>query len=1378
MPHQFPNVLTGQALFVATESGFLPSLICKVANTASATPVMARLVFDSGAANSFLTSELVQRADLTEDHRRYETVTGIGGKNSKLLIQYISCYLISCVDGTVHFANMRAIDQICSKLPPLDVDWVDIPEVDLLEVTEELPRAAVNVDILVGNDLFSTLVNGARVAGESRQHLIWDTRLGTAVSGKSNFKVPSTNCNLPTAASNDQLAHELKQFWNWESLGIIKDQVLLTPKEKYVVEHFFNNVKYEGGRYQVALPFDPDMPKPKNNFGSAMAQFKSLERSLCRNESKCLRYSTAIEQYITDGHAERVFSHSPDKDERFFLPHHAIWRDNHPTTKARIVFNGSAGDVTGYTLNQSLLPGPKKQSDLSDVLTRYRTFEHTLTGDIAKMFLQIGILPEHRNYLSFLWRPPGSSGEVCVYRKTVLTFGLNCSPFIAIQTIEHHLDKFEHMYPEAARLVRRQIFVDDVLLGSASIPDLIVLRKQITELLALGGFHFTKWLSNEAEVMLSVPEKDRAAAAPMVIAEKSMLLSIEAVPKTLGIMWDPLSDCFEFQGALDLIIPDKKETMRTLASRSAKVFDPLGLVSPVLIQAKILMQRCWKEKLQWDNPLPAQILEPWLEWISDLVHLHFLDVPRHLYIKSNVEVALHGFSDASMDACSACIYARTVNSEGRVQVTLISSKTKLAPLQTATIPRLELMGALLLAKLAHKVSKCLQIDNVILWTDNTCVLQWLRQPASSWKTFVGNRVSQITELFPVEHFRHVGTHENPADIASRGMAASKLIKCKDWFEGPHFLAEAEEFWPRSPIPAADNSEVTAEANAPAGIEAAVALALTVCTLDPEIMEQLFDNIRPFSRNLRLLALVLRFGYNCRPTSRDSRRSNPYPSLYEHQLALRAWTIFVQEQSFQKELPPLMAGEGMTKGPMRQLQPFFDHTSGLAKVGGRLHFSGLSEEAIHPAFLPAKSKYVESYVLYLHRAHNHLGGEGLLAQIRTRFWLIQGRREVKRILWRCKACYRQRSPPFAQSIAPLPSGRVAATAAWLFIGIDYAGPFMVLREKIFPSDVEEFAKVWILLATDLATRAVHLEWMWTMTTPHMINALQRLIARRGHPRVIYSDNALQFRKCDVELQRLYRHLDWNKIERYLIKLPSQIEFRFSAPLAPHWGGVWERMVRSVKTALKSTLGNRRATLEEFRTVLLNAEALVNSRPLTLVSDDHGDPLPITPAHLSQGRSLMQIPDFLSEDQWQTKVALQWKSRQKLHSEFWGRWRKEYLAALQPSQKWTRPGHEPQVGEVVLLDDEPRSRNEWPLARVLEVYPGRDGLVRSVLLFIKWSDKPIRRDVRKIYHFEESASEIELQTAELSSLAASRMNPKGEKNLPVQDGKVSFASATAT
>ena len=131
---------------------------------------------------------------------------------------------------------------------------------------------------------------------------------------------------------------------------------------------------------------------------------------------------------------------------------------------------------------------------------------------------------------------------------------------------------------------------------------------------------------------------------------------------------------------------------------------------------------------------------------------------------------------------------------------------------------------------------------------------------------------------------------------------------------------------------------------------------------------------------------------------------------------------------------------------------------------------------------------------------------------------------------------------------MPSGRVAATASWLFIGIDYAGPFYVLREKIFPSDVEEFAKVWILLATDLASRAVHLEWMWTMTTDHLINALQRLIARRGHPSVIYSDNAKQFAKCDQEMQRLYKHLDWNKVQRFAIQLQLP-------PIGEEFGSAW-------------------------------------------------------------------------------------------------------------------------------------------------------------------------------------------------------------------------------
>ena len=1342
--------MVGDILFIGSEGGFLPSVKCRVGPNKPSSEE-ARLLFDSGASNSFITNQLAKKLNLPVIHSRNELVTGIGGKATVTQVTYVQCNLFSSISSASVNCQVRAIDKICGKLPPLDLEWCDFPEVDLLKVTEDLPRVAVNVDCLVGNDLFSELVTGVTVAGECKQYMIWDTVLGTAVSGRGESNSLGIPALMQSAVTNDQLSLELKRFWDWESLGVVAGQVLLSPKEKYAEDFFKENVTFDGKRYEVKLPFDPDLPKPINNYASALAQFKSLERTLCRNLSKKERYTKAMEQYIKDGHIERVFSPHPDRDaNRYFLPHHGIWRDNAPSTKARVVFNGSSPDVTGYTLNNSLLPGCKKQADLCDVLTRYRTFEHTLTGDIKQMFLQISIWPADRDYLSLLWRTPGSTGPIEVWRKAVLPFGLNCAPHIAISTVEHHLNTVGHMYPEAAQLVRRQIFVDDVLLGGADVPYLIELRRQVSEMLEKGSFHLCKWLSNDPTVLKSIPEQDRAAAAPMVISEKETLLAPDAVPKTLGIQWDPMSDCFEFQGALDLIVPLEKETMRTLASRSCKVFDPLGLASPVLIQAKVLMQRCWQANLTWEDSLPSHILEPWLIWIKELMHLHFLEVPRHLYLRNPVRKELHIFSDASTEACAAAAYARTVDAQGRIQVTLIASKTKLAPLQQKSVPRLELMGALLAAKLARKLENTLDVHSIFLWTDNSSVIQWLRKAPSNWSIFVGNRVAQITELYSPEHFRHVGSHENAADVATRGMGASQLIRCRDWFEGPHFLHEQEELWPRSPIPAADLPEVVAEQKQSADTASPTdPLSLYVPTLEPVLMEEIFDNIRPFSRNLRLLAYVIRFAYNAQPSKRDCRRTTRYPTLPEHKNAMNLWARYVQELFFVKEMHTLTAGAGVTSGPMKQLQPFFDETLGVVRVGGRLQFSGLGEEAIHPVILPAKCKYVESYILYLHRALHHLGGEGLLAQVRLRYWLLQGRKEIKRILWRCKPCYRLRSPPFAQTISPLPSARTAATAAWLFIGIDYAGPLYVKKEKNLPSDKQEFAKVWILLGTDLATRSIHLEWLLSMTTEHLINALQRLIARRGHPRVVYCDNAKQFKRCDLEMKRLYQHMDWEQIERYLIQLPSRIEFRYSAPIAPHWGGVWERLVRSVKVSLKSTFGNRRVSLEDFRTGLANSESCINSRPLTMVSDDKSDPLPITPGHLTNGRGLQGIPDFLSEDKWETKIGLQWKLRQKLHTEFWNRWRREYLQCLQPSQIWTKPGHEPKVNEVVLLNDEPRPRNEWAIARVLEVFPGKDGKVRSVLLFVKFSDTPIRRDVRKIYHFEESASEIELQTAELRS-----------------------------
>ena len=804
----------------------------------------------------------------------------------------------------------------------------------------------------------------------------------------------------------------------------------------------------------MALPFDPDLPAPRNNYSAALAQFKSLERSLLKNKEKCALYTAAIEKYLSDGHAERVYSSHPGKDKRFFLPHHGIWRAGHASTALRVVFNASATDDSGFSLNHALLPGPKLQPDLCDILTRYRCFEYTLTSDIQKMFLQINVDPEQRDYLSFLWRTPGSKEDITVYRKSVVTFGLNCAPWLAIRTVKFHLDKHEALFPKATQLICEQIFVDDVLAGANTIEECVLLRSQMSELMQLGGFRLTKFLANNGKVMLSVPLEDRAAAAPYIIAEKDLSLTPEVITKTLGVQWDPLSDLFEFQGCQDLSEPLVHETMRTLASRAARVFDPLGFCQPVLIQAKRLVQACWAAKLTWNDPLPPEILEPWLQWIKEIATLRHVTIPRLLMIRDAVSIQLHGFSDASSVACAAVVYVRSTNVAGKVQVTLAACKTKLASLKTISVPRLELQAACLLAHLVKKVMRCLGVNDVVLWTDSAVVLCWLNKPPHVWKVFVANRVTQLLEMFPVDTWRHVNTIENIADIPSRGMSAPALLTCKEWFEGPSFLSEPEEFWPKSPFP-----------QPPPSIDLEAKVPESLCLLSQhdrvsELYEQIFANVRPFFHNLRQLAYVNRFAINAQPQFSALRVTQKYPIQRELKNAYKEWARYVQSLHFSEEIAQLRKGVALAKGPLKQLQPFYDVNTGLVHVGGRLGLANfLPEEAIHPIILPAHEAHVERYVIQIHAAHNHVGPEVLLSLIRTRFWLLKGRRECKRILRKyCWKCLRLRATPFSVSMAPLPTGRINPVHAWLRIGLDYFGPVRVLKEKIFPGEKDTHGKV--------------------------------------------------------------------------------------------------------------------------------------------------------------------------------------------------------------------------------------------------------------------------------------------------------------------------------
>ena len=297
-----------------------------------------------------------------------------------------------------------------------------------------------------------------------------------------------------------------------------------------------------------------------------------------------------------------------------------------------------------------------------------------------------------------------------------------------------------------------------------------------------------------------------------------------------------------------------------------------------------------------------------------------------------------------------------------------------------------------------------------------------------------------------------------------------------------------------------------------------------------------------------------------------------------------------------------------------------------------------------------------------------------------------------------------------------------------VKLDKKGKIIPLR----PDEEPRFHSMWIVVFSCLTSRAVHVDYMWSCQTEDFVNALQRFIARRGCPETLTLDNAKYFKKAERELDKLYRNLQTGLIQKHMMKTPAQIRFIFSPERSPHWGGVFETTIKAVKTALKATLGNCRADYEEFRCACAMAEMTVNSRPLTTVSDSGDDPLPLTPSMLLLGRPLLPIPDDLGRDDRNDTVAIQWRKRSRLNQEFALRWRKEYLAGLQRYQKWLVPGYAPKIGEIVLVNDAPKSRLDWPLARVTALHPSWDNNVRRVSIHLRGMET--RRDSRMLYRLE--------------------------------------------
>ena len=473
----------------------------------------------------------------------------------------------------------------------------------------------------------------------------------------------------------------------------------------------------------------------------------------------------------------------------WYLPHHPVINPNKPG-KVRRVLNGAA-KFHGSSFNKVLLVGPDLLQNLLAVLMRFRQHQHAVSVDIEGMFLQVGILPIDQLSLRFLWREDPTTDEV-TYQYTRHIFGPRDSPTCAYFALQKTARDNQVLFPDAASAVMQKFYMDDYVDSFPEPEKALKLSKDLVELLKLGGFKLTKFVSNVKEI-----QKELCTSSDNLSQVKEILSSEGQESHVLGLKWDHVLDTLVVSRGVNRDLKDTV-TKRTVLSFDSSVFDPIGLVTPYTVRARLLPKDIWRiSGQQWDNPLLLDLNAKFLEWRSGLPILGQLIIPRCYFASAVDKIELHMFGDSSQEIFCAVgfLRARIIDTH-ETKLAFILGKARVAAMKAISIPNLELQASLLATRLKIDIMKALSIttNDVFMWTDSTTVLQWLHSTAKQ-PVFVANRVGEILEVTTVDEWYHVDTENNPADTGTRGIAAEAL-KYSSWIQGPSFLRTSD--WPFRP----------------------------------------------------------------------------------------------------------------------------------------------------------------------------------------------------------------------------------------------------------------------------------------------------------------------------------------------------------------------------------------------------------------------------------------------------------------------------------------------------------------------------------------------------------------------------------------------------
>lgn len=1125
--------------------------------------------------------------------------------------------------------------------------------------------------------------------------------------------VMAKHLSEPTGISNEELHELMKKFMNSDVSHPHYDNAqLITPDEQRAMEVKQQTMKLVDNRYEIGLYWKSEDVKLPNNYASALKRLSSTEHTLKKKnlvEWANQHHETLLKlNFAREATEEDLNPPIPHPRVNYVIGFVVINPNKHPPKPRWVVDTASKHE--GVSLNSALVKGEDNLIPLTQALFHFRERKFAIAADVEKQFHQVKIIKADQQCQRYLWRNCNVNESPKTYIFTSMLFGPTDSPSKANSVRMTHAENCRERHPRAAEAALNSMYMDDFFHSENNCQEAINTAKEAISMFSEISWNLTDFRSNTAAILEQIPESQVNQKAKLELQRDD---HNAAYCKVLGIYWDPVDDCFTFELIAEAELVKKSmlenyhPTKREILGFIMRIFDCLGLISHFTIRGKLIMQDIWQENIDWDDHISEGIFQSWKCWLTALRELSELKIPRHYGFSQEVKATqLHVFTDASMKAYCAVCYLRFEMYDGKIITSMVLSKARVAPLKYASMPNLELRGAVLgvqLAKVVQDQHKRLSLESRTFWTDSTTNLKRIKGVHLKMKAVLAPKICEIRENSDILTWRYVKSEENSADDGTKCNEINFSDANHRWYTAPPFLAQNPQQWPKD-ITAKFN-ELTQDDDS---VETLPTNTIAVVKSRKEVEKekylcgnfQIAAKIRAdWKTYRRVIAVALRYLENLKLSAQEKARNTSHSFNVKELEKAEYLIIRTMQSAYWPGAATILTRGGSLKMLSQQLAALnaFICPHGLMRCSTRLSHANVNYDVKFPIILPNKHEVTTAIVTYYHHRHNHVGHEAINASIREKYWIIHSRSAVRRVAANCTFCKHLRATPYKTPVAPIPDIRVNTTCkAFEITGADCFGPF-----EVFAGKSRRTKKIYVVIFTCLTSRAVYLRMLSSMNTDEMLLAIQDLWTRRGPIRVIVSDNGKNF----VGAANFF-----NKEFKDKLAENFSLTWQFNPPYTPQWGGAWERLIKDIKRSLKNATNSKKIPEKEFEAALLQIEDQMNGRPLTNVPVTCEDEPPLTPNELIKfhhGSTLLPAEAEKLPVENQEKKLI--KRARGFVKRFMSKFTKEHLpiiTRMAPNQRKNSIAK----GDYVIYIDPTIPPNAWKKGVVVETYAGRDGVCR--------------------------------------------------------------------